>query len=107
MCTELFRQQLAFSIKAPDSILLTRFVGTRGSPAPKILMQVVMGVLTFSTVDWSVVASCSPVIPMCHRWDSVGICSLNRKLQNKCGLRCLGNVCVRGVQGWSIFIIYR
>ena len=58
-----------------------------------------MGVLTFYTVDWSVAASCSPVIPMCHSWDFVGICSPNRKLQNKCGLRCLGNVCVRGGAG--------
>ena len=55
-----------------------------------------MGVLTFSTVDWSVVASCSPVMPMYRRWAS--------KLQSECGLRCLGNVCVRGVQDLGIFI---
>ena len=61
-----------------------------------MLMQVVMGVLTFSTVDWSVVASCSPVILMCRSWDSVGIGSPTRKLQSECGLRCWDNVCVRG-----------
>ena len=53
VCAQPFKQQSAISINTPESILVTSFAGTGGSPASTSLLWDETGGVMLSVADWS------------------------------------------------------
>ena len=66
------------STKAPDSILLTKFAGTGGSPAPSELWWAEKMRLVISAAEVSLGGRCSPMIPIWSSWSPGGMWSSAR-----------------------------